>query len=88
MTNIIELARQAGMAVDEQVTDYTGDKYLYVSINELQTFAALVRNAALEEAAAEAEAMIMYPRGKCEAPKHETVWHAARAIRTLKESGK
>ena len=42
MTDILDLARQAGMAVDEQVTDYTGDKYLYVSINELQAFAALI----------------------------------------------
>ena len=41
------------------------------------------RKQAFKEAAAECEAMIMYPGGRCLAPKHDSVWHAAKAIRGL-----
>ena len=34
-----------------------------------------------EACANEAERMTMYPRGRQEAPAHDTIWHAARAIR-------
>ena len=34
-----------------------------------------------EACAAECERMVMYPGGKQEAPAHDSVWYAARAIR-------
>jgi hypothetical protein len=40
---------------------------------------------ALEMSAKEVERMTMYPGGRQEAPAHDTVWHAARAIRAFKE---
>jgi hypothetical protein len=42
------------------------------------------RDAALEEAAQECERMVMYPGGRQEAPVHNDVWQAAKAIRGLK----
>lgn len=44
----------------------------------------LAVNEALELAAKECGAMVMYPGGRCEAPKHQDVWAAAEAIRKLK----
>lgn len=50
----------------------------------LDRYYKLVRNKALEDAAKEAESMKMYPGGRQEAPAHDSVWHAARAIRQMK----
>lgn len=47
--------------------------------------AAAVRNAALDEAADECERMKMFPGGRQEAPAHQGVWAAAKAIRALKQ---
>ena len=44
------------------------------------------REQAIEECAKEAERMTMYPGGRQEAPAHDSVWHAARAIRALAAS--
>ncbi len=49
----------------------------------LQAFAQLAYAKGLEDAAKECERMMMYPGGRCEAPAHDNVWEAAKAIRAL-----
>lgn len=57
-----------------------------VAVKRQHEFANEVERRTLEHAAVEAERMTWYPGGKQQAPAHDTVWHAARAIRALKES--
>ena len=51
MKDILTLARQAGFTVESDGLVWFGDEQRYHCTRELQAFAALVRNAALEEAA-------------------------------------
>lgn len=47
-------------------------------------FARAIIAAERERCAAECERMVMYPGGRQEAPAHNSVWSAARAIRAMK----
>lgn len=57
-----------------------GDGYSFHH-DELIAFARAVEAAEREACAAECERMVMYPGGRQEAPAHNGVWEAARAIR-------
>ncbi len=76
---VIEIARKSGANDDGHRFEFNKFKCLWMAFEE-------VERRTFEHAATEAERMARYPGGKQQAPAHDTVWHAARAIRALKES--
>ena len=75
MTNIIELARQAGLELN------WFDDNFPVLHGKLITLEQLIRADERELCAAECERMVMYPRARHESYAHDTAWEAAKAIR-------
>lgn len=80
-SRIEELARE--LCFDKNTSDEDAHWYLTTKQHATNAITTAV-NEAIELAAKECEAMVMYPRGRCEAPKHDNVWAAAEAIRKLK----
>jgi hypothetical protein len=78
MTTAIELAKRCGIAyylTPEGTTEMHGTD------RQIEAFADMVSSEEREACAKEAERMVMYPGGRCEAPAHSNVWDAAKAIR-------
>ena len=91
MKDIIELARQAGFEVADSGYIYASPARMKRISEELQAFAALVRNAALEEAADVINRVDL--GGLNDHPREQklladTLVLLQKLIRTLKESGK
>jgi hypothetical protein len=55
--------------------------------NEINVHVRRAVEAEREACAKEAERMVMYPGGRCEAPAHSNVWDAAKAIRARGNKG-
>lgn len=81
MTDIIKLIEEVGATVH---TNQSASPPVYsfaFTPEQIERFAELVAAQEREACAKEAELMVMYPGGRQEAPAHDSVWHAARAIR-------
>jgi hypothetical protein len=56
-------------------------EYGWMVYEDVEDLVMAVAMAEREACAKEAERMVMYPGGRCEAPAHSNVWDAAKAIR-------
>jgi hypothetical protein len=84
MKDLIELVRAHGAAVYR--TNYDGPIVrITITPKDLAAFAEAIRAEERERCAAECERMVMCPGGRQESAAHQDVWHAAKAIRAMKE---
>ena len=84
MKDLIRLAGKCGATM--YCSDYSGPIVrITISPDQLAAFAEAIRAEERERCAAECERMMMYPGGRQESAAHQDVWHAAKAIRGMKE---